>query len=135
MPTPFPRKSAGFTLVEVLAALLILTLVILTSLTVFGDRARRLRDAGEMTLAWQALANETEARRRQPFEALVPGETVPFVTDPAAGGALEGASGEVTIAEAMPQVRALILRIEWRGGTKSAETTVYRASTGGGALW
>lgn len=135
MPPPFPRRAAGFTLVEVLAALLILTLVILTSLTVFGDRARRLRDAAEMTLAWQALANETEARRRQPFESLVPGQTVPFMTDPAAGGALEGASGDVTIAAETPEIRTLVIRIEWRTGTKAAETTVYRAATGGGSLW
>lgn len=118
-----------------LAALLILTLVILTSLAAFGERARRLRDAGEMALAWQALANEAEAQRRQPFGALVPGETTSFLTDPAAGGSLEGASGEVSIEEEEPDLRALVLRIEWRNGTKSAETTVYRAATGGGPLW
>lgn len=120
---------------EVLAALLILTLVILTSLAAFGERARRLRDAGEMALAWQALANEAEAQRRQPFASLAVGETAPFLTDPAEGGALEGATGKVSIGEEGPDLRALVLRIEWRGGTKSAETTVYRASTGGGPLW
>ncbi len=135
MPIHPPRRTAGFTLVEVLAALLILTLVILTSLTVFGDRARRLRDAGEMSLAWQGLANEAEARRRQPFDALAPGEVSPFLTDPAAGGALEGAAGEVSIEEDAPGVRALLLRIEWRDGTKRAETTVVRTATGGGGLW
>jgi prepilin-type N-terminal cleavage/methylation domain-containing protein len=135
MPIPSPRSTAGFTLIEVLAALLILTLVILTSLTVFGDRARRVRDAGEMSLAWQGLANEAEARRRQPFDALEPGGTSAFLTDPSAEGALEEAAGEVSIDEEAPGVRTLVLRIEWRGGTKRAETTVYRTATGGGALW
>lgn len=134
LPSTTPR-SAGFTLVEVLVALLILTIVILTSLAVFGDRARKLRDAGELSLAWQALANEAEARRRQPFAELATGEAVPFLTDPAADGALDGAEGEVTIEAEGPNLRALVLRVAWAGGEKSVETTVYRADTGGGPLW
>lgn len=126
---------AGFTLIEVLAALLILTLVILTSLAVFTDRARRLREAGEMSLAWQALANEAEARRRQSFQELASDQTLPFLTDPASSGSLEGAVGKVTVEGAGQNVRALSLRIEWRGGEASAETTVFRSFTGGGPLW
>ncbi len=129
------RAVAGFTLIEVLAALLILTLVILTSLTVFTDRAKRLRDAGEMALAWQALANEAEARRRQPVQELASGPAIPFLTDPSSSGALEDAVGTVTVEEAEPNLRALSLRIEWRGGKASAETTVFRSFTGGGPLW
>jgi prepilin-type N-terminal cleavage/methylation domain-containing protein len=124
---------AGFTLVEVLVAMLILTLVILTGLTVFTGRVRRLRDAGEMALAWQALANEAEARRRAPIPD--PGEEIAFLTDPAAGGALEGATGEITVENAGPNLRALQLRVAWHDGTRSAEVIVYRASTGGGELW
>lgn len=129
------RGTPGFTLVEVLVALLVLTLVILTSLGVFTDRMRRVKEAGEMALAWQALANEAEARRRQPFDALAPAEGLPFLTDATGEGTLEGAEGVVTVTEEEPNLRALLLRVEWRGGSRAAETVVYRASTGAGALW
>ncbi|HSN69222.1 MAG TPA: prepilin-type N-terminal cleavage/methylation domain-containing protein [Thermoanaerobaculia bacterium] len=135
MTNPARSQRAGFTLIEVLVALLVLTIVILTSLAVFADRSRRMTEAGEMALAWQVLANEAEAQRRQPFGALAPAEGVPFLTDPTGGGALGDAQGEITVTEEGPYLRALALRVAWSGGKRSAETIVYRASTGGGTLW
>ncbi|MEA2489261.1 MAG: hypothetical protein QOH21_1053, partial [Acidobacteriota bacterium] len=50
----------GFSLTEVLVALLILTLVITSSLVVFVERNRRMQQASELVLAYQALSNEAE---------------------------------------------------------------------------
>ncbi|HEU5162667.1 MAG TPA: prepilin-type N-terminal cleavage/methylation domain-containing protein [Thermoanaerobaculia bacterium] len=135
MTTSTRSASSGFTLIEVLVGLLVLTIVILTSLAVFADRSRRMSEAGEMALAWQVLANEAEAQRRQPFGALATADGVSFLTDPTGGGALKDAAGKITVTEEGPYLRALAMRIEWGGGTRSAETIVYRASTGGGTLW
>ena len=57
-------RQRGFTLIEVLIALLILAVVITTTLLVFVERTRRLQDATETILAYQALSNEGEVRRR-----------------------------------------------------------------------
>ena len=135
MTNPTRSARAGFTLIEVLVALLVLTIVILTSLAVFADRSRRMTEAGEMALAWQVLANEAEAQRRQPFGSLAPADGVAFLTDPTGGGALADAEAGITITQEGPYLRALVLRIAWREGRRTAETVVYRASTGGGTLW
>ena len=51
-------KERGFSLVEVLVGLLILTIVITTTIVMFTERHRRLRQANETILAYQALSNE-----------------------------------------------------------------------------
>src|SRR5438105_14773386 len=63
-------KSRGFSLIEVLVGLLILTIVITTTIAMFVERQRRLRQANEMILAYQALSNEAEIWRRISFAQL-----------------------------------------------------------------
>src|SRR5437762_11129217 len=63
-------KSRGFSLVEVLVGLLILTIVITTTIAMFVERQRRLRQANETILAYQALSNESEIWRRIAFSQL-----------------------------------------------------------------
>ena len=62
-------KERGFSLVEVLVGLLILTIVITTTIVMFTERHRRLRQANETILAYQALSNEVEIWRRIELEA------------------------------------------------------------------
>src|SRR5690242_6776906 len=69
-------RQRGFTLAEVLVGLLILTIVITTSLAVFIERNRRLQQASETILAYQALANESEYWRRKDFKDLDTAEKV-----------------------------------------------------------
>src|SRR5262245_16466572 len=68
------RNERGFSLVEVLVALLILAIVIPTTMAMFAERQKRMRQATETMLAYQALANEVEFWRRVGF---------PFIDDPA----------------------------------------------------
>src|SRR2546430_1719563 len=67
---PIMSKSRGFTLIEVLVALLILTIVITTTIAMFVERHKRLRQANETILAYQALSNEAEIWRRIGFGQL-----------------------------------------------------------------
>ncbi|MGH9457013.1 MAG: type IV pilus modification PilV family protein [Thermoanaerobaculia bacterium] len=127
--------TRGFTLVEVLVALVILTIVVTTSLGLLYDRQKRLLSAAQVTLAWQALANEAEARRHQPFAALQPGGETAFLTDLVLLEPLGDAQGRVTIESEGAGIRRLELRIEWDEGRRNAVATVYRTDTGGTSLW
>src|SRR3981081_1983533 len=58
-------RTRGFSLAETLVALAILAIVITTTIAMFAERARRLREANETILAFQARANERVYWRRQ----------------------------------------------------------------------
>src|SRR5437016_12713700 len=62
------RNERGFSLIEVLVALLILAIVITTTIAMFAERQKRMRQANETMLAYQVLANEVEFWRRQPLD-------------------------------------------------------------------
>src|ERR1043166_5844939 len=61
------RRSRGFSLAEVLVALAILAIVITTTIAMFAERTKRMREASETILAEQALSNEAEYWRRESF--------------------------------------------------------------------
>jgi prepilin-type N-terminal cleavage/methylation domain-containing protein len=127
-------RQRGFTLVEVLVALLILGIVITTSLAVFVERTKRQRDATETILAYQALANEAEVRRRIEFTDL---DTSPpiFITDALILLPLEPAKTHVTIDQPSPDVKNITMQVIWRGGKKVATLHLSRVNTGGSNLW
>ncbi|HUO85047.1 MAG TPA: prepilin-type N-terminal cleavage/methylation domain-containing protein [Thermoanaerobaculia bacterium] len=133
--TPPVHRCAGFSLVEVLAGLLILCLIITTSIGIFFERERRLQQARELVLVWQAIANEAEIRRHVSYHSLVPGEQTGFVSDTALLITLEGATPSVSVEEIEPGVRVLHLAITWSGGQRSADASIIRTDTGGGNLW
>jgi prepilin-type N-terminal cleavage/methylation domain-containing protein len=128
-------RQRGFTLVEVLAALVILTIVMTTTLAVFVERQRQLREASETILAWQALANEVEFRRRIDFTRL---DTASPVFDPgntAILAPLAPYSATVAVTTPQPDVKHLELTIRWGSGKRVARLEVIRVQTGGGNLW
>ncbi len=124
----------GFTLVEVLVALLILGLVITTTLAVFVERTRRLQQATETTLVWQALANETEVRRRIDFANL---ESSPatFMSQTTILDSLKPYSTSVKVTTASPAVKNVVMTVRWRGGRRVATLAITRVDTGGTNLW
>src|SRR5258706_615532 len=64
------RRSRGFSMAEVLVALAILAIVITTTIAMFAERTKRLREASETIIAYQALSNEAEHWRRMAFTAI-----------------------------------------------------------------
>ena len=130
------RLSArGFTLVEVLFGLLILTVIITTSLAIFFERERRLRFAEETILVWQAIANEAEIRRHVPYRDLDPGSEEPFVSDLSILGGLVRPQGSVRVEQVGPGVKRVHLTVSWLDESRSVRTAIMRADTGGGELW
>lgn len=128
------RDQRGFTLIEILAAMLILTLVITMTLLVFTERNRRMQQASEVMLAYQALANETEYRRRMSFNGLE-GQPDVFLSDTALLAPLTPYTTEVVVKQTKPGVKNVKLTIRWKDGQRKAELELVRVDTGGSNLW
>jgi prepilin-type N-terminal cleavage/methylation domain-containing protein len=128
------RRQRGFTLVEILAAFMILTLVITISLAAFLERNRRLQQAGELILAYQALANEAEYRRRMGFNTLEK-QPIQFVSSTAILKPLEPFSTIVVVKPASDGVKNVLMTIRWREGQRQARLELVRVDTGGTNLW
>lgn len=129
------RGSRGFSLVEVLAGLLILSLVITTSLAVFYHRERTLVRAEESMLAWQVLRNETEIIRRIPYSQLEALHGQPFRSALDIASELDGISSRIVVGDSKPMMKDLTLTLVWNGGEQTASATVLRSDTGGANLW
>jgi prepilin-type N-terminal cleavage/methylation domain-containing protein len=127
--------SRGFTLIEVLAGLVILGIIMTTSLAVFFERQRRLLLAEETVIAWQALSNEAELQRHAPYALLVTGSKGTFRSEPDLLDQLPGATALVSVRQTKPDFKYVTLTIRWRDGVRSAELTLVRGDTGGTALW
>jgi prepilin-type N-terminal cleavage/methylation domain-containing protein len=128
------QRQAGFSLIEVLAAILVLTVVILTTIAVFTERQNRLRTANETVLTYQALANEAEVRRRDAFATL---ETRPptFVTDTSVLAPLGAYTTAVAVQARSPVRKDVTLTVRWRNGRRNASLVLIRTDTGGSNLW
>ncbi|HYC91282.1 MAG TPA: type II secretion system protein [Thermoanaerobaculia bacterium] len=128
------RGDRGFSLVEILVAILILTLVITFSLAAFVERKSRLQQASEIVLAYQALANEAEYRRRISFAALE-GAEPEFLSDTTILRPLQPFSTIVSVTQGKPGVKNVLMTIRWRNGERQAKLELVRADTGGSNLW
>jgi prepilin-type N-terminal cleavage/methylation domain-containing protein len=128
------RDQRGFTLIEILAAMLILTIVITMTLLVFTERNRRMQQASEVMLAYQALANETEYRRRMSFSGLEAQPDV-FVSDTMLLTPLSPYTTEVAVKESKPGIKNVRMTIRWSDGKRKAELELVRVDTGGSNLW
>jgi prepilin-type N-terminal cleavage/methylation domain-containing protein len=127
----------GFSLTEVLVALLILTLVITSSLVVFVERNRRLQQASELVLAYQALSNEAEMRRRIEYDYLTRTDLAPltFMSDTTLLQPLEPYSAIVSVSQPRVGIRHVLMTIRWKSGQRQAKLELVRVSTGGDRLW
>jgi len=127
-------KSRGFTLIEVLVALLVLTIVITTTIAMFVERHKRLKEANETILAYQALSNEAEIWRRVAF-AQLDAEPPTFQSDTAILAPLNPYSTSVKIDTPRADVKSVTFTIRWSNAQRTAKLSIVRADTGGSGLW
>jgi prepilin-type N-terminal cleavage/methylation domain-containing protein len=128
------RRPRGFSLIEVLAALAILAIVVTTTLAMFTQRQKHLRQAHETTLAYQALANEAELWRRVDFKD-IDNQPPLFKSDLTLIGPMAPYSATVKVDTPRADVRNITLTIRWETMQRSASLSLARADTGGSNLW
>ena len=128
------RDERGFSLVEIMAALLILTFVITSSLWAFLERNKRLQQASEIILAYQALANEAEYRRRDAFSSLET-EPIAFKSDTALLAPLAPFAASVKVDAVKTGVKNVTMTVRWKNGEREARLAVIRVDTGGGGTF
>ena len=127
------RHQRGFSLVELLFALMILTLVITTTLAVFVERTKRLRQANETILAYQVLSNEAELQRRVAFNDVVSSSSFTTSTDLIAP--LAPYVTKIDVTSTQVGIKTVKMSILWSHGQHRAELALTRVDTGGGNLW
>ncbi len=128
------RRSRGFSMAEVLVALAILAIVITTTIAMFAERTRRLRQASETILAWQALSNEAELWRRVPFTEIDAGAGQPFRSDLSLLKPMEPFTTAIKVDAPRADVRNVTLTVRWAVGHEQ-HLSLARADTGGSNLW
>jgi prepilin-type N-terminal cleavage/methylation domain-containing protein len=122
------RRERGFTLIEVLAALLVLTFVITMTMWAFLERNRRLQQANELVIVYQALANESEHWRRVEFNKLATQtkfEMPMEILEP-----LRPYDTVVGVELTKPGVKNVTLTVRWRNGEREARLGLVRVKTG-----
>ena len=129
------QRTRGFTLVEVLAAMLILAFIMTTTLAVFFERQRRLKRADDLIVVYQALANEAEIVRQIPYASLMPGSVRPFLSDAPILDSISDADSRVEVKQFKDGVREVKMVITWNKGEKKVEMAVLRANTGPKSFW
>jgi prepilin-type N-terminal cleavage/methylation domain-containing protein len=132
------HRHRGFSLVELIFALVILTIVILTTLTMFAERSRRLQQAGEMMIAYQALSNQAEIVRRMNYPALDTFATTAeddFNVNAALLAVLSPYTTNIEIEVIRPEVKRVSMTIRWSKPERVASLELIRVDTGASNLW
>ena len=128
------RKSRGFSLVELLVGLMILGIVITTTIVIFTERQKRLQQANETILAYQALANESEIWRRIAFSSL-DSQAPTFQSDTAILAPLAPFSTVVRVDTIRADRKDITLTVRWSNAKRVARLGIIRVDTGGSTLW
>lgn len=127
------RRQRGYSLIEVLAGLTILGIVITITMMAFMERNRRLQQANEIILAYQALSNEAEYLRRTNYDELA--STTEFQSSTDLLRPLRPFTTTVEVQRSSPGVKNVTMTIQWRDNARKASLALVRVDTGGTNLW
>jgi hypothetical protein len=115
--------------------LAILAIVITTTIAMFAERTKRLREASETIAAYQVLSNEAEYWRRMDFTTIDDPSQQKFqCPDLSVLTPLAPYTTAVKVDAPQADVRNVTLTIRW-AANREARLAIARASTGGSGLW
>lgn len=128
------RREAGFTLLELTCAAFVLTFGVMAVLQLHLTAMQKARVVQENAVADEALQNEIETLRAQPFDSLANGESLPFQSVTPALERLPKAAASVSIADAdssVPGLKRVYAQVRWTGENgrlieRRAETLIAR---------
>ena len=103
-------------------------------IAMFVERHKRLRQANETILAYQALSNEAEIWRRIGFGQL-DAQAVTFQSDTAIIAPLAPYTASIHVDTPRADVKSVTFTIRWASTQREAKLSIVRADTGGNGLW
>src|SRR5690349_863767 len=108
-------KQRGYSLPELLVALVILAIIITTTIALFARRSQYLRESNETILVWQAMWNEMEIWRRLPWSGLE-AQAPKFQSDLSILAPLGKVDTNVDVAVSKddPHVKNVTLTVHWQ---------------------
>lgn len=111
------RKQRGFALLELTAAVMLITLALGTSLVVLAANARNVRDLFEEKVAMQLASGELELLEARGFEGVEEGATALAAGSPALAQLREGRC-TLEVSRDREDVTLLCARVvvRWRSG-------------------
>lgn len=130
------NNTAGVALAELICSVFILTVGMGGVIQMYHLGLQKTAALAEYAVALEALQNELETLRSQPFDSLTPGIGQSFTSDPESWKTLTKVRGIVTIksvSESSVPLKEITVRIRWTGEhgrriTKSLTTLVSPAS-------
>src|SRR5437667_11238546 len=108
------KARRGYSLPEVLVALVILAIVITTTIAMFARRQQYLRESSETILVWQVIWNEAEIWRRLDWGGLE-GQPKKFQSDTSILAPLNPFDTKIDVAPSSddPHVKNVTLTVVW----------------------
>jgi prepilin-type N-terminal cleavage/methylation domain-containing protein len=129
------RRASGFTLVEVILAIALVTVGFLGAMSLVTSTSVTNRRAREESAAYRACRHELENLRGMSWSALTTRTNAAFVGDVPELSELSSATGQLTIAtyNSDPSIRRITLTVSWsepRLGSQSWSMTTLVGSKG-----
>jgi hypothetical protein len=118
-------SRAGIALLELVTALLIVTIGLFGVIQMYQVGIGRIQEAQRMALAVRLIDNEIETLRSMPFGALQDGEDMPWVTGADIIGLHDAAGGvDVAAFAGDDRLKQVSVRLAWREGARTVRREV-----------
>ena len=126
------RKNGGFTLLELVCALFIITTAGFGALQLYHVGLARMAEMRDFDVAAELLRNEMEYLRSQPYEAVVSGNE--FATSTPATESIYEVTPTVAVEEVAPGLKNVTLSVRWqsRNGRWHTRKLMSRIANHGG---